>query len=103
MKGADPKSIKILLSHDPTQFDAEIAGKNDIVLTLSGHTHAGQMGVRLGNKLFSPASLVFKYWSGLYKVKEQYIYVNRGIGYVGLPMFIGVRPEITVIELSAAK
>lgn len=103
MKGIDNKSIKILLTHDPTQFDAEIAGKKDIVLTLSGHTHAGQMGIRFKDKLFSPASLVFKYWSGLYKVNDQYIYVNRGIGYIGLPMFIGVRPEITVIELSAAK
>lgn len=99
LKGTQPESIKILLAHDPNEFDAEIAGKKDIVLTLSGHTHAGQMGFRLNNKLYSPASLVFKYWSGLYKVGTQQIYVNRGIGYIGLPMFIGVKPEITVIEL----
>ena len=97
--GTPPSSPKILLSHDPTQFDAEIAGRKDIVLTLSGHTHAAQLGMKIGKHLFSPASLVFKYWSGLYKVNNQYIYVNRGIGYIGLPMHIGVRPEITVIEL----
>lgn len=99
LKGTNPENKKILLAHDPNQFEAEIIGKNDIVLTLSGHTHAGQLGIRINNKLYSPASLVFKYWSGLYKVGTQQIYVNRGIGYIGLPMFIGVKPEITVIEL----
>ncbi|NDP20356.1 MAG: metallophosphoesterase [Paludibacter sp.] len=99
LRGGLPSAPKILLAHDPNQFDAEIIRKQDIVLTLAGHTHAGQMGIRIGNKLFSPASFVFKYWAGLYKVGRQYIYVNRGIGYIGLPMFIGVRPEITVIEL----
>lgn len=99
LAGSIPNTPKILIAHDPTQFDAEIAGKKDIVLTLSGHTHAAQLGMKIGNHLFSPASLVFKYWSGLYEVNDQYIYVNRGIGYIGLPMHIGVRPEITVIVL----
>jgi predicted MPP superfamily phosphohydrolase len=89
----------ILMSHDPNEWEAEVLGKN-IVLTMSGHTHAAQLGIKIGNRLFSPASFVFKYWSGLYKVGSQYIYVNRGIGYIGLPMSVGVRPEITVIELS---
>ena len=70
---------------------------------MSGHTHAAQLAIKIGNRLFSPASLVFKYWAGLYKVNDQYIYVNRGIGYIGLPMHIGVRPEITVIELHKSK
>ncbi|HEY6914565.1 MAG TPA: metallophosphoesterase [Paludibacter sp.] len=99
LTGSTPNTPKILISHDPTQFDAEIAGKKDIGLTLSGHTHAAQLGIKIGKHLFSPASLVFKYWAGLYNVNEQYIYVNRGIGYIGLPMHIGVRPEITVITL----
>lgn len=97
--GSHPNEPVILISHDPSQFDPEIRGKNNIVLTLSGHTHAAQLGIRIGHKLYSPASLVFKYWSGLYKVGPQYIYVNRGIGFIGLPMHVGVRPEITVIEL----
>ena len=91
---------KLVKLFNPTQFDAEIAGKKDIVLTLSGHTHAAQLGIKIGKHLFSPASLIFKYWAGLYKVNNQYIYVNRGIGYIGLPMHIGVRPEITVIVLN---
>ena len=99
MKNCPATETKILLSHDPNHWDAEILGKKDIVLTLSGHTHAAQLGIKIGEKLFSPASFVFKYWSGLYKINEQYLYVNRGIGYIGLPMQIGVRPEITVIEL----
>ena len=99
--GSLAETPKILLSHDPTEFDVEIAGKKDIALTLSGHTHAGQMGFRIGGKLYSPSSFIFKYYAGLYKVGNQFIYVNRGIGFIGLPMFIGVRPEITVITLKS--
>jgi len=62
-----------------------VLGRKDIVLTLAGHTHAAQMGIKMGKRLYSPASLVFKYWSGLYNVDDQYLYVNRGIGYIGLP------------------
>jgi predicted MPP superfamily phosphohydrolase len=99
LSGSRPETPKILLSHDPTQWDAEVVGQKDIVLTLSGHTHAAQLGIKIGHRLFSPASLVFKEWAGLYKENNQYLYVNRGIGFIGLPMHIGVRPEITVIEL----
>jgi len=98
--GSTKETPKILISHDPTQWDAEIVGRKDIVLTLSGHTHAAQLSIKIGNLLFSPVSLIFKRWVGLYKVENQYLYVNRGIGYIGLPMMsIGVRPEITVIIL----
>lgn len=91
---------KILISHDPNHWKSEVTDKQpDIFLTLSGHTHAGQLGfVRKGFKI-SPASLIYPQWDGLYKHKEQYIYVNRGIGFVGIPLRIGVPPEITVIEL----
>ncbi|MFT3752002.1 MAG: metallophosphoesterase [Paludibacter sp.] len=99
LEGTIPNTPKILIAHDPTEFDAEIVGKKDIALTLSGHTHAAQLGIKIGHYLFSPASLVFKYWAGLYNVNGQYIYVNRGIGHIGLPMHIGVRPEITSIIL----
>jgi predicted MPP superfamily phosphohydrolase len=92
----------ILISHDPTEWDIEIQGKKNIALTLSGHTHASQLGIKVGKYLFSPAAFVFKYWAGLYNVNNQFLYVNRGIGYIGLPMMsIGVRPEITVIELKS--
>lgn len=99
LENTNPNESKILLSHDPNQWDAEIKAHKDIILTLSGHTHAAQLGIKIGNWLLSPASFVFKYTAGLYKVDNQYIYVNRGLGYIGLPLQIGVRPEITLIEL----
>lgn len=94
-----PSRKKILITHDPAHWDAEVVGKNDIFLSISGHTHAGQMGVINKHIRFSPSMFVFKQWQGLYKKREQYLYVNRGIGYVGIPMRIGVRPEITILEL----
>lgn len=91
---------KILISHDPNHWQAEITDKQpDIFLTLSGHTHAGQFGfVRTAIKI-SPAALIYPQWDGLYRHNDQFIYVNRGIGFVGIPLRIGVPPEITVIEL----
>ncbi len=99
LQNTNPNELKILLSHDPNHWDAEIRTHKDIVLTLAGHTHAAQMGIKIGDWLLSPAAFVFKYSAGLYKVDNQYIYVNRGLGYIGLPLQIGVRPEITLIEL----
>lgn len=99
LTGSQPGTPKILLSHDPTEWDAEVTGQKDIILTLSGHTHAAQLGIKIGSHLFSPASFVFKRWAGLYQVDKQHLYVNRGIGFIGLPMHIGIGPEITVIEL----
>ncbi len=90
---------KILISHDPTHWDDEVLGKKDIFLTLSGHTHAAQLGIRIGKRIYSPAAFVFKYWAGLHKVNGQYLYINRSLGYIGIPMQIGVRPEITVLTL----
>lgn len=95
--------IKILISHDPTHWSEEVVEKKDIVLTLSGHTHAAQLGIRIGKRIYSPASVVFKYWAGLHKVNNQYLYINRSLGYIGLPMQIGVRPEITVLTLKNEK
>ncbi len=102
LRNTSPKEPKILLTHDPSQWEPEVLKHKDIVLTLSGHTHAGQLGIQIGKRLISPAEFVFKYWVGLYQIDNQYLYVNRGIGYIGLPMYISVRPEITVIELKTA-
>jgi len=103
LHGIDYKEIKLLLTHDPSHWDAEVVGKENIVLTMSGHTHAAQMGYVFKNKKLSPSSWVFKQWDGLYRKGEQYLYVNRGIGFVGMPMRIGVPPEITLIELRTKK
>lgn len=99
LTGCKKVSYKILLSHDPTHWDAEVVGKTDIILTLSGHTHGMQLGYDDGKHKFSPSQWIFKQWNGLYQENHQYIYVNEGIGYVGAPFRIGIRPEITVITL----
>lgn len=98
----DPKKMKILLSHNPEEWDKEVKNTHkDIFLTISGHTHAGQIGLIYKKIHFSPIELKFKQWQGLYQSGNQYIYVNRGMGFVGLPLRIGIRPEITIIELKS--
>lgn len=98
-KGSEKTNFNILLSHDPNHWCAEIVHKENITLTLAGHTHGMQMGIDKWGLKFSPSQWVFKQWKGLYTCNKQYIYVNQGIGYVGMPTRIGIRPEITVIIL----
>ncbi|HTN45713.1 MAG TPA: metallophosphoesterase [Flavipsychrobacter sp.] len=93
--------FKILLSHDPSHFDAQVTTQHqDIDLTLSGHTHGMQFGVEIPGFKWSPVKYVYKKWSGLYQVGAQYLYVNRGYGFLGYPGRLGILPEITVIELA---
>jgi predicted MPP superfamily phosphohydrolase len=91
--------FKLLLSHDPAYWEKRIALKADIALTLSGHSHGMQMGVKLGRQRFSPASVSQRYWAGLYRTDGRYLYVNRGLGVIVFPGRIGMSPEITVITL----
>jgi len=92
--------IKILLSHDPSHWDAQVRPNfSDIDLTLSGHTHGFQFGIELGNLKWSPVQYQYKQWAGLYQEGKQYLYVNRGFGYLGYPGRIGILPELTLIEL----
>jgi predicted MPP superfamily phosphohydrolase len=91
--------LKILLSHDPSHWSEEVVNKTDIAITLSGHTHGMQAGINIGNRKWSPIQYKFKQWAGLYKENKQYLYVNRGLGWLGFPGRIGMRPEITLIEL----
>ena len=92
--------FKILLSHDPTHWDAQVNGQTDIPLTLSGHTHGMQFGIKLGDYRWSPSKYIYKRWMGLYRQNGQVLYVNRGLGYIGFPGRIGLRPEITRITLA---
>ena len=93
-------TFKILLSHNPAHWDAEIIDKTNIALTLSGHTHAMQCAFNIFGKYISPAVFRYSRWSGLYTNQEkQYLYVNSGIGEVAIPARIGVKPEITVITI----
>ncbi len=90
--------FKILLSHDPSHWSKEVIGKTDIALTLSGHTHGLQAGINLKNKKWSPIKYKYKHWAGLYESNKQYLYVNRGLGWLGFPGRLGMRPEITFME-----
>ncbi len=90
----------ILLSHDPTNWRTGIAPLG-VHLTLSGHTHAMQTGIRIGNKTLSPAKYMHKEYDGLYSEGESRIYVSRGVGYIAFPGRIGLRPEFTQIVLRA--
>jgi predicted MPP superfamily phosphohydrolase len=102
VNGSAEKPFKILMSHDPSHWDAEIMNKTDIDLTLSGHTHGMQFGIEIGNIKWSPVKYKYPRWAGLYKEKNQYLYVNRGFGYIGFPGRVGMPPEITVLELFKA-
>ena len=99
-KEMNPASFNILLSHDPSHWDAEVNTKYKYVdLTLSGHTHGFQFGVEIGNLKWSPVQYIYKQWAGLYEEGRQKLYVNRGYGFIGYPGRVGILPEITVLEL----
>ena len=95
------EAFTILLSHDPTHFEKVVSRYPKFVdLTLSGHTHAMQFGIRLGRNLqWSPIRYRYRFWAGAYRENGRYLYVNRGLGYHFFPARVGMRPEITVITL----
>lgn len=102
-KGTEEAATKILLSHDPSHWDAQVRPQfKDIDLMLSGHTHGFQFGVEIGGFKWSPSQYAYKQWAGLYTDDHQHLYVNRGFGYLGYPGRVGMPPEITVIELKKA-
>ena len=97
------EDFKILLSHDPTHWQKKVLIDNiNYQLTLSGHTHGGQFGIEIpGHVKWSPVSWRYKYWAGIYKEKNKYLNVNRGLGTTAVPGRLGVWPEITVITLKS--
>ncbi len=99
--GAEQYPFKILMSHDPSHWDAEVRPSyGDVDLTLSGHTHGMQFGLEFPGFKWSPVQYVYKQWAGLYEKGKQKLYVNRGFGFIGYPGRVGILPEITVLELS---
>lgn len=101
--GVENAPTKILLSHDPSHWDAEIRTQTpDIQLTLSGHTHGMQFGVENKWFRFSPVQWFYEQWAGLYTQDQQHLYVNRGFGYIGYPGRVGIRPEIAELTLVKA-
>ena len=100
-EGIAEEDFKILMSHDPSHWDAEVKQDDfNYHLTLSGHTHGLQMGIEIpGWFKWSPSKYVYKQWAGLYNESGRFINVNRGFGYHAFPGRVGIWPEITVIEL----
>jgi len=98
--GTEKYPFKILMSHDPSHWDAEVRVKYpDVDLMLSGHTHGMQFGVENPYFKWSPVQWFYKEWAGLYEEGKQKLYVNRGYGFIGYPGRVGVLPEISVITL----
>jgi len=104
-EGLAKEEFKILMSHDPSHWDAEVnEHPKDFHLTLSGHTHGLQFGIEIpGFFKWSPAQYVYNQWAGLYEKAGKYIYVNRGFGFHAYPGRVGIMPEISVIELKKGK
>ncbi len=99
--GSEKYPFKILMSHDPSHWRAQVLPKyEDIDLVLSGHTHGMQFGVEIPGFKWSPVQYIYREWAGLYEEKNQKLYVNRGFGFIGYPGRVGILPEITVIELA---
>lgn len=99
LKGVPETGFKILMTHDPAHWESRVKGKRNIEFTLSGHTHGMQWGIKLAGIPFSLAYFIRKDWGGLYHWKKDYLYVNTGLGTVGIPWRIDMTPELTVFTL----
>jgi len=99
--GLANEEFKILMSHDPSHWKAEVKmDKRNFHLTLSGHTHGMQFGIEIPGWIkWSPVKYQYENWAGIYEEFGRYINVNRGLGYLGYPGRVGIWPEITVIQL----
>jgi predicted MPP superfamily phosphohydrolase len=101
--GTENFPVKLLLSHDPSHWDAQVRKQYpDIDLTFSGHTHGMQFGIEIPGFRWSPSKYIYKQWADLYQEGKQFLYVNRGLGFLGYPGRVGILPEITVVELHNA-
>jgi predicted MPP superfamily phosphohydrolase len=103
-QGSDGANVRLLLSHDPSHWDLQIVPEfKDIHVTFSGHTHGFQFGIEIPGWIkWSPAQFIYKQWAGLYQQGEQFLYVNRGLGFLGYPGRVGILPEVTLVELHPA-
>ncbi len=102
VQGTDDAAVKLLLSHDPSHWRAQVLNRPDIDVMFSGHTHGMQFGVRTKEWQWSPVEYIYKEWAGLYQEKQQQLYVNVGYGFLGYPGRVGILPEITIFELKRA-
>lgn len=102
-KNTDDLPVKLLLSHDPSHWRAQVLPKYpQIDAMFSGHTHGMQFGIRGENFQWSPIQYIYPEWAGLYRQGDQQLYVNVGYGFLGYPGRLGILPEITIFELKAS-
>lgn len=102
-RNTDDLPVKLLLSHDPSHWRAEVLPKYpQIDAMFSGHTHGMQFGVRTEKYQWSPIEYIYKEWAGLYQEQHQQLYVNVGYGFLGFPGRVGILPEITIFTLKRA-
>ncbi len=100
INGLNDEAFTVLMSHDPSHWDHHVLPHSkNIHLTLSGHTHGMQFGIDIPGFKWSPVQYRYPRWMGLYEEQGQFLYVNKGFGFLGFPGRVGMWPEITVIEL----
>lgn len=100
MSQVNPSDFKILLSHDPSHWAAQVVKfPSKIHLTLSGHTHGMQFGIEAFGIKWSPVKYRYAHWAGITGDEGVYLNINRGFGFIGFSGRVGIWPEITVIEL----
>jgi predicted MPP superfamily phosphohydrolase len=105
LKEVSSNDFKILMTHDPSHWEAEVLPHPyKVHLTLSGHTHGMQFGIEIpGWFKWSPVKWRYKQWAGIYEQAKQRLNVNRGFGYLAYPGRVGMWPEVTVITLTNPK
>jgi predicted MPP superfamily phosphohydrolase len=102
IKGLPDEMTQVLLSHDPSHWQAEVLTQyQNVNLTLAGHTHGMQFGIDIPGFKWSPVQYMYEEWAGLYQSNNQYLYVNRGYGYLGYPGRVGILPEISILTLES--
>ena len=103
--GISHDSFNILMSHDPSHFDAVVKDFEKLMhLTLSGHTHGMQFGIEIPGWIkWSPVKYRYPKWAGLYESNDRKLYVNRGFGFLAFPGRVGIWPEVTVFTLKKAQ
>jgi hypothetical protein len=103
VKNTEDLPVKLLLSHDPSHWRAEILPQYpQIDAMFAGHTHGMQFGVRTEHFQWSPIKYIYNEWAGFYRQGAQQLYVNVGYGFLGYPGRLGILPEITIFELKAS-
>jgi len=104
MNGINEGNFNLLLSHDPTHWEAQVKNfQPKIQLTLSGHTHGMQFGLEAFGFKWSPVKYRYAHWAGLKEENGSILNINRGFGFIGFSGRVGIWPEITVLELRKKK